>query len=321
MTDEQELATILAKSDSGTEYPEYPMIPPSPTANANPAIRGDLSQWSMNPNDEFRPASRSTSELPAGIYNIGQDQFGVFLRKKVHLMDDIVELPDAAHKRVLTGIQRFWRSKDLYTKHGLVYKRGVLLWGPPGSGKTVTIGLLIRELIEQHNGVVLVGYVPSVMSILLPQLRRIEPTRPLIVVWEDIDEIIDMQGEHALLAVLDGEEQVDNVVHVATTNYPDRLGARIVNRPSRFDERIKIGMPSGAARMMYLKKVVRDAEVPIQQWCEDTEGLSIAHLRELAVAVICLGQDYRETVERLRAMAVKPKFVEDGFRREKLGLG
>lgn len=124
-------------------------------------------------------------------------------------------------------------------------------------------------------------------------------------------------GEHSLLALLDGENQIANVVHVATTNYVEELGARIVNRPSRFDEVKKIGMPNPQARTEYFTHTagmdIDQAE--LQRWVLDTEGMSIAHLRELVVAVFCLGRGYEETLERLRKMQIRTKSHEDGFRK------
>ncbi len=154
---------------------------------------------------------------------------------------------------------------------------------------------------------------PDLTVAVLRFFRRIEPARPLIVVFEDVDETVGRYGEHSLLAVLDGEHQTDNVVYLATSNYPERLGARIVNRPSRFDERIKIGMPSAEARRAYLLKAIGGATVDLHRWVTDTKELSIAHLRELVVAVLCLEQDYDSVLSRLRAMEIMPK-PEDGFK-------
>lgn len=123
--------------------------------------------------------------------------------------------------------------------------------------------------------------------------------------------------------MLDGENQTDNVVYVATTNYPDRLGARIVNRPSRFDERIYVGMPSSAARLAYLTKAGSNGDAisaqKARQWADATEGLSIAHLRELIAAVLCLDQPFDDVLKRLRSMNERPKDV-DGFRKASMGL-
>jgi SpoVK/Ycf46/Vps4 family AAA+-type ATPase len=177
----------------------------------------------------------------------------------------------------------------------------------------------MRELVTA-GGIVVVTEYPKLLNAGLPHLRRIEPDRPMIVIYEDIDEMIRSQGEHDILALLDGENQVGNVVNIATTNYPELLGERIVNRPSRFDERIHIGMPSASARSRYLQHATRKEALPdkeLARWVNDTNGMSIAHLRELIVATFCLGQQYEDVIERLRGMAQQPKsgreFAPAGF--------
>jgi hypothetical protein len=82
----------------------------------------------------------------------------------------------------------------------------------------------------------------------LQMLRAVEPERQVVGILEDVDALIERYGESEYLSLLDGEAQVDNVVYVATTNYPERLDARIVDRPSRFDTIRYIGMPSAGAR-------------------------------------------------------------------------
>ncbi len=269
----------------------------------------DFCQWQVLPNGKYRPGARTAPILPAGAYGVGEDQLGPFLSRMKIPMDEIIELPEASHLRVLEGIRKFWTSKAKYQTHGLLYKRGILLWGPPGGGKTVTSQLLINEIVQRYDGIVLFVENPSLATAALRFIRAIEPVRPLIVLLEDVDEIIAQFNEHSILAMLDGEHQTDNVVYIATTNYPERLGARIVNRPSRFDERIKIGMPGEAARRAYLKKTCGQGKdwTDLDLWVADTEGLSIAHLRELVVAVMCLEQEYGDVLLRLRAMEIVPK--------------
>ncbi len=323
MTEEQELNELLSEPrgdfDKATiNFSSSPEVAPPQPSRARTDI--DFSQWQVLPNGRYRPGSRTNRKLTAGSYRIEQDDFGPFLQRMEMTMDRIIELPEASHLRVLQGIRKFWGVKERYQRHGLVYKRGVLLWGPPGGGKTVTVQLLIQEIVKVHDGVVLIAGNPELTIKMLGFLRMIEPNRPLIVVLEDVDEIIMHHGEHGLLAILDGEHQTDNVVYCATTNYPNKLGARIVNRPSRFDERIKIGMPSPAARLAYLNHAATGIDAgTLSQWVEDTDGMSIAHLRELVVATLCLEQEYSEVLERLRGMAIMPK-EEDGMRLKDVGL-
>ena len=261
-------------------------------------------QWQIGANDTFRPAGLTREKLAPAVYQFEEDNFGLYARKIAVITDSLTPLPDSANERLLEGMKIFWGRQDKYKEHGLLYKRGVLLWGPPGSGKTATLQLLSQHLLgEEMSGIVVLCVHPRLTSLGLEALRRIEPGRRLICIFEDIDEIISVHGEHQILALLDGENQVENIVNVATTNYPERLGARIVNRPSRFDERILVGMPSEAARKVYLRKVCTSlTQKTLERWVADTDGLSVAHLRELAASVLCLGQPYESVLSRLRTM-------------------
>lgn len=324
MNEHQALNEQLANDDG--YRPTINEIPQPPSAVAlsgkQSAMTMDFAQWQIGANGKYRPGSRTKPTLPPGSYRIDSDDFGLYFEQMRILSDEIMELPDNASGRVLSIIRRFWESRERYHRFGLLYKRGVLLWGPPGSGKTVTLNLLCRELIQTHDGIVLMCDHPDFTVRAINCLRAIEPQRSLIVLIEDIDELINRHSEHSILALLDGEHKTDNVVFLATTNYPERLGARIVNRPSRFDDRIFVGMPSAAARSAYLQRAARQAELPsadLEKWVEETEGLSIAHLRELVAAVFCLEQEYPEVIERLRSMTIQPKPI-DGYRQKTLGL-
>jgi hypothetical protein len=297
---------------SGAQAAFQQQMPP----NQSGVSPSEYRQWQLGPNDTFRATGVTMPSLPAGVYAGGLDAYGPYVERRAVLCDDLIELPDHATARVLAGMETFWASADRYRALGLIHKRGVLLWGPQGSGKTVTVQLLMSRLIAR-NGIVLLFGNPQVTLAALPMIRRIEPTRPLILVMEDIDEMIGSYGEHEILSLLDGEKQIDNVVQIATTNHPERLGARILNRPSRFDERIFVGMPSAESRLTYLQTAVNrsgaqldDAE--LIQWRDNTDGLSIAHLRELIAGVLCLNEPYENVLARLRSLDVKPKAVE-GF--------
>lgn len=273
----------------------------------------DHQQWVMGPNDTFQPAGKTVPIIPAGVYKFTLDDHGRLHVEKVKVItDDLIILPDSANARVVAGMERFWQSKDRYVKRKLLYKRGVILWGPPGSGKTCTLQLLMKQLVDA-GGIIIISGHPAVTVEGLKTVRRIEPVRNIITVFEDIDETIDQYGEHDLLALLDGESQISNVCNVATSNYPGKLGARIINRPSRFDERIYVGMPSAEAREVYLRNVAPEIDDKrLSQWVDDTDKMSVAHLKELAVAILCLDQNYDDVIKRLRSMQIKPREI-DGF--------
>lgn len=294
----------------------------APPSQAGSIAQGtDFCQWSSGPNETFRPSGPRRETLPSGIYRVDADQMGPFFIRTKVVTDNLIELDDAATTRVLSSLRVFWKSREEYVKRGVLYKRGLLLWGPAGSGKTATLALLMRDLLKM-DGLVFICQNPEVLSSMLSVLRRIEPTRNVIVVMEDIDELVQRFGEHDILALLDGESQIDNVVNIATTNYPERLGARIINRPSRFDERILVGMPNDKAREKYLRHITQHEAVDdamLGDWVKATEGFSVAHLRELVVAVFCLNQPFDEVLERLSKMQYQPKPLKE-FNRNPIGM-
>ena len=300
---------------------------PSPVPTGAPdsrRMKQDLeshSQWAIGSNGKFMPVGSTLPRLAAGIYEpfAAPGMYGLEL---LHVASDgIYTLPDMATEAVMKEVSTFWQNEQKYRDHHLLYKRGLLLWGPPGGGKTITIKLLMNALVK-NDGIVVLGSNIGLTVLCLKSIRRIEPTRNLIVVLEDIDEIINSNGEAQVLSMLDGEHNIDQVLNLASTNYPERLGARIINRPSRFDRRIYVGMPGPDARKVYLEKTTKDGldAQTLQQWVIDTDGMSIAHLRELVAAVYCLDQSYDGVLERLRAMCVRLK-GEEGFKTKKPGFG
>lgn len=258
--------------------------------------------------------------LPPAVYTVGYDDVkGPFFSERDIKLDELLILPDTNCDRVLVDIKDFWTREKAFRAHGFLWKRGVLLWGPPGGGKTSCIQLLAKEIVSL-GGLTIFAECPRYVSKALEAFRRIEPNRPIVVILEDIDAIVKTYGESDLLALLDGETQIDNVVFVATTNYPEMLDRRLVNRPSRFDEVIKIGMPTANARRIYLKhKVPRlSDEIELNKWVAGTDGMSIAHLRELIVSVECLGKNFDIALNRLKVMnKVKSSSSDDS----KSGLG
>ena len=101
----------------------------------NGSDRGDnfeFRQWQIGANDIFRPAGLTRQTIPPGVYTFDRDDYGLFAKRIKVITDSLVELPDNASERVIKGIEKFWSMEDRYRKHGLLYKRGVLLWGPPG---------------------------------------------------------------------------------------------------------------------------------------------------------------------------------------------
>lgn len=267
----------------------------------------------------FAPTTPTVKDLPAGIYKPASTPDGTtFFMPQTVVTDSLLRLPDSKSDEVVTEIERFWTLKDRFTRCGFSHKRGFLLWGPPGSGKTCTVSIVMQKMVEKGGFVVLCDH-PGLLATLLGQMREIEKDRPVVVVMEDIDTIIERYGETRVLSLLDGEDAISNVCYLATTNYPENLDGRVINRPSRFDRIVKIGMPNPQARRMYLEsRNVDFEEGEVDLWVKETEGFSIAHLKELVVGVKCFGNSAEDEINRLKKMAYTPK---SGDAENKKGVG
>jgi SpoVK/Ycf46/Vps4 family AAA+-type ATPase len=271
--------------------------------------------WAVSGGDSYFPCATTEPKLPPGQYTVNfSEQKGIFFVKKDINLDKLLVLPDSKAERVLASIDNFWSREAKFRQHGFLWKRGIMLWGPPGSGKTVLCQQLSKQIVDK-GGISVYLSDPQFTAEGLRVLRMIEKKRPIVVMIEDIDAIVDKKGESHMLALLDGELQIDNVVFVATTNYPERLDKRLVNRPSRFDEIIKIGMPSAAAREQYIvSKVPRLAEAveELKVWVDGSDNMSIAHIREIIIAVECLGNAVEPTLARIKKMnQVKPSSTQE----------
>jgi SpoVK/Ycf46/Vps4 family AAA+-type ATPase len=264
----------------------------------------DGKMWSVS-GENFYPCQKAVDKLEPGQYLVRySDTQGFYFVRKTVSLDNLIVLPDNNSAKVIDSIENFWTKEQFFRDFGFLWKRGVMLWGPPGSGKTSTVQQISKKIIDM-GGISIYSTYPAHDAEGLRMLRKIEPNRPIVVILEDIDSIIKQYGESEILAMLDGELQVDNVVFVATTNYPELLDKRITNRPSRFDEVIYIGMPSDDARREFLRiknPALLENETELAKWVESTDGFSVAHLKELIVSVECLGNDFNESLARIKRM-------------------
>jgi len=221
--------------------------------------------------------------------------------KKEFRTDDLYLFEGSKMYDVLEEIERFWTLKGNFDKLGFLHNRGMLLYGPPGTGKTCLIKQVAESMAKQGDLIVIARGLGEVLEG-LPQFREVEPSRRVVVVFEDMDEYIGY-SERNMLQLLDGNNSVDNVLFLGTTNYIEKFPARLL-RPGRFDKKVKIDYPPVEGRLMYLKNKLNGIETPerIQQIAEKTKGFSYGHLRELIVGAYCFGEDVNAVIERLRSI-------------------
>lgn len=277
----------------------------------NALLKGQSGKQFANTRHGFTPVDETVPALRRGSYGVSVNMFGdVFFVPKQIPVEEILDLPDTAASEVFHEVERFWSMHEFFAHRKYSYKRGVLLYGPPGTGKTTTLNR-VTLLMEQKDGIVLYPTTVNAFRAGISAFRVVEPNRPLVVVLEDLENFAH-DDEETLLSVLDGQDQVSNIVTIATTNYLRNLSPRIRDRPSRFDLVRKVDFPSHAARVAFLQaKTTLDAQ-HLEKWASATEGLSFAHLKELDIAVNGFGGSFEASLDRIKNMKSLAKQEDEG---------
>lgn len=252
------------------------------------------------------------------IYSLENDQEGnLYLLKEQLKSDDLYRLPIRPIYEMLKDTENFWNSFDKFDKYGIVKKRGFLLHGPPGCGKSCAIKIIVSKIVEEYKGIVifLKTQLKDVRNFqrFMRAIRKTQPNTPVFVVVEDIDQM-DRDAETEFTHVLDGNYQFEKVQYIATTNYPEDLKDRLIKRPNRFDRRYYFGYPDKKVREFYLRTILKDEDlhgdnaINISKWIEETEtkddniGLSFGSLSELVTSVLVLNNSLEETISHLKNM-------------------
>jgi hypothetical protein len=202
---------------------------------------------------------------------------------------DNLILPYEMKREIQDDFGNFFASREVYDKHRIPWKRGVLLIGPPGNGKTHTVKALInqtkRPCLYVKSFKACWGTDHDRIRDVFAQARK---TTPSILVLEDLDSLIDRENRAFFLNELDGFAANTGVVVLATTNHPDKLDPAILDRPSRFDRKYHFNLPEPPERLAYLGSWNRSlepelmlSEASLPKLVKATDGFSFAYLKEL----------------------------------------
>jgi hypothetical protein len=202
-------------------------------------------------------------------------------RDQVVLPDDVLE----AIERQVLGVGQ--HSGRLLAS-GQHLKRGVLLHGAPGTGKTHTV----RYLLGQRPEATVIIISGQALGRIREACSAARSLQPAIIVVEDVDLIAEQRerglGEHPLLFQLlnemDGLDSGADVTFLLTTNRADLLEPALAARPGRVDLAAELPLPDADARRqlirLYQGHLVLDLARP-QDVIERTEGVTAAFLKEL----------------------------------------
>lgn len=258
--------------------------------------------WAEGSKNNCFVVGRNTKVLPSGFYTTRQNDDGSYsYYRQTVKTDELISFRNSPVAEILDEIKKFWNNSDKFKQYGFLQRRGYMFYGPPGSGKTAIAEQIVYSTVANGGVAFMCRNDPEDFSGGLAWFRKFEPERQIVCLFEDIDSIINNYGDSQLLSCLDGENQVDHVLNIATTNYPESLDKRIINRPRRFDRIIKIGFPDAEIREQYFITKLNISPTEVKEWVTVTENFSFAAMTDLVINVKCFGFALNDSAKKVSA--------------------
>ncbi|GKZ27799.1 AAA+-type ATPase [Aspergillus brasiliensis] len=197
-------------------------------------------------------------------------------------------------RRLQKAVERPLKHPERMRRLNLNSKKGVLLYGPPGCSKTLTVKALATEaglnFLAVKGAEILSMYVGESERALREIFRKARSARPSIIFFDEIDAIASRRGSSSqggvnvlttLLNEMDGIEELKSVLVIAATNKPEVIDPALM-RPGRLDNILYIGPPDYEARKeildIWFRKSVINPEVEVDVLALKTEGYSGAEI-------------------------------------------
>ena len=265
--------------------------------------------WQM-----FKQTQRGTSQ----IFSFGRSGIKVYNPDDSNRITfkDVANLEEA--KQELMEVVEFLKNPDKFLKIGAKIPKGVLLVGPPGSGKTMLARSVAAEAGVPFFYISGSEFVEMFVGVGASRVRDAfavaKRNQPAILFIDEIDAIGKVRGFgitggheereqtlNQILVEMDGFEKGTRIVVLAATNRPDVLDPALL-RPGRFDRKIVLDLPDIKAREEILKIHLRDkrvGKVNLKQIAELTSGFSGADLANLCnEAAILAARRNKEFIEQ-----------------------
>jgi transitional endoplasmic reticulum ATPase len=204
-------------------------------------------------------------------------------------------------------------SED-FKRIGIQPSKGVLLFGPPGTGKTMLSKAVATEskanFISVKGSEILSKWFGESERKIAEIFKKAKQASPCIVFFDEIDAIAPMRGSgvgeprvvermvNTILSEMDGLEELRGVVVIGATNRPDLIDAALL-RPGRFDEVVLVPPPDEKARLdilkVHVKNMALDDNVNLEALAKRTEGYSGADIQALCrkAGVIALHENIK----------------------------
>lgn len=291
-------------------------------------VQKDNQSWLQVDDDTFKPRSTgiTLNTIPSGHYGMYYEpRSGDWCLRKMSIdTDKLIDIASDVTIKINTIINKFLDSKSEYLKYGFLYKRGLILHGEPGSGKTCIVHSICDRVIRQYDATVIhlssEGTVEGFLEI-VEIFKNLQKDKLTVLIIEDLEFIANSNIESKFLNLIDGDLTLPDCIVIGTTNYIEKIKERITNRPSRFDDRIHVPMLSLQDRKkIILNKIPTILEDDLEKWIKSTDGYSFSHIIELIKKVMILDISFEDGIKDLNDLINVKKDSSTKYKSKPLGF-
>ena len=256
------------------------------------------------------------------VVSFGRNMFGQhgsilrFHHREPLAADELI-LPVETFEDVRRQVVGVARHRDRLRAAGQHLKRGLLLYGPPGVGKTHTVRFLVGEL----TGTTIVQLSGDTLHAIKQACSIARTLQPAMIVVEDVDLIAQQRDMYEggapllfmLLNEMDGLDEDADVVFLLTTNRADLLEDALASRPGRVDQAVHIGLPDRDARRRLAELYRRGLELDdsrLDTVLDRTDGVTASFLKELLRRAAVVAADREGSAASAAAVHVSADDLE-----------
>ncbi len=251
------------------------------------------------------------------VVSFGRSMFGergsiLRFRERPAMSREELILPAATFddlRRQAVGVAR---NSQRLRAAGQHLKRGILLYGPPGVGKTHSVRYLVSELV----GTTVVELTGETLHGIREACSVARTLQPAMIVVEDVDLIAEERSHYGgetpllftLLNEMDGLDEDADVVFLLTTNRADLLEPALASRPGRVDQAVHIELPDRESRRRLVELYRGRLDIDLTRLdtvIDRTDGVTASFLKELLrrAAVVAADREQQPDDLRLRVTA------------------
>lgn len=271
-------------------------------------------------------------DVKPGTWTISKSISGMFLNRTEFVKDKILDT--FVHTKNITDkIDCFFNNLHIYKEEGFeVPKRAMMLFGPPGSGKTTSLSKISSNYVKDNKTAVIIWptdkFEAHTVKDFIQRFNYVDGVEKIILIIEDIGGVeidqVRLKSDPSLLSLLDNQEKTFKIATmiIATTNHPEIFLGNLTNRPGRFDDKVEVGFPSKEDRVkllefFYKKPLTEELINLIKE--EKYKEFSPAHIKEAIIRTRIYNKELKDTLVEI---SKEIEYFKKAFsKKESMGIG